>query len=172
MTPISGCKVRNKASFRVSSAGFTLLEIMLVMTIIGIASILIVPNVGNLESRTFAAQVRQVNSLLNYARRSAVVRGMPSTVSFLADASEDDQPDNPLGNPLANNIGQWQSAGIGLRFRDSTERELEIEEKIEITFYPEGGSTGGTLLLTQQEQLVAIVINPFTGRISTKYEED
>jgi hypothetical protein len=36
-----------------------------------------------------------------------------------------------------------------------------------VTFYPEGGSTGGTLLFAQEDQAGVIDIDPFTGRVSS-----
>jgi general secretion pathway protein H len=74
---------------------------------------------------------------------------------------------------LSNVVAQWNGSGIALRFRDSTDREIEIEEVTEVTFYPEGGSTGGSLLFAQAEQSGIIDIDPFNGRVSTRdYEED
>ena len=153
---------------RHSMAGFTLLEILLVLTIIGMASILVVPNVGNLDSRSFSAQVRQASSLLNYARRTAVVRGQPSTASFYPVLDDDEIPTLPLRS----SVGSWRSDGASLGFRDSTDRESEVDALLEITFYPEGGSTGGTLLLAQGAQLVSIEVDPFTGRVATEYVEE
>jgi general secretion pathway protein H len=168
MTPISGCKFLKPANPKFLSAGFTLLELMLVLTIIAMASILVVPNVGNLEARTFSAQVRQATSLLNYARRIAVVQGQPATASFYA-AVIDEQA--TTASTTRNSVGNWESHGAAVRYRDSTDREIEVLEKIDITFYPEGGSTGGTLLLTQDDRLVTIIVDPFTGRVSTEIEE-
>ncbi len=150
------------------SEGFTLLELLLVLSIIGLASALIIPNMGNLESRTFSAQVRQASALLNYARRIAVVQGQPSVASFYAFVEEED-----YSEPVpASSAGVWESNGAAIRYRDSADREVEIEEKIDITFYPEGGSTGGTLLMSLDEQRVRIVVDPFTGRVSTEWADD
>ena len=161
MTPISDSKaVAAKTCSR--SAGFTLLELLLVLTILGMASILVLPNLGGLESRTFRAQVQQAVSLLNYSRRIAVVNGQPSTASFFI--AEDPRS----GTAAANSVGRWDSHGTTVRYRDSTDREVEVEDKIEITFYPEGGSTGGILLLSQDSLSVNIIVNPFTGRVTTQ----
>ncbi|MBQ15287.1 MAG: type II secretion system protein GspH [Gammaproteobacteria bacterium] len=149
--------------------GFTLLELLLVLAILGMAAVLVVPNLTGLESRTFNAQVRQATSLLNYARRIAVVTGQPSTASFRVGEDSSEEEDLAMG-PAP--VGRWDSLGTTLRFRDSTEREAEVEEKIEITFYPEGGSTGGTLLLSQAGQLANIIIDPFTGRVSAEIPEE
>ena len=163
MTPISGSSFQPSGKGLRLAAGFTLLEIMLVLTIIGMASILIFPNVGNLDARTFSVQVRQASSLLNFARRDAVVRGQPSTVRFYADQREDlDRV------PNINLVADWQAEGVELSFLDSTDQESDIEQSVDITFYPEGGSTGGTLLLVAAEQQARIVIDPFSGRISNE----
>ena len=169
MTPISVFNRAKTQKCQTPSTGFTLLELVLVLSIIVMASILVVPTFGGLEGRTFGVQVRAASSLLNYARRTAVVTGQPSTASFypILDEEEDDDANTKL-----NSVGTWQSNGAKLHFRDSTDRESEIQKLIEITFYPEGGSTGGTLLLVQGAQLVSIKIDPFTGRVVTEYEEN
>ena len=154
-------------------AGFTLLEILLVLAIMIMASMFVVPNLGGFEARTFSAQLRQANALLNYARRIAVVSGQVSTVSFNVTSMQEpkqEKKDSSQQN-LNNIVAQWNSSDIELRFRDSTDREIEIEESMEVTFYPEGGSTGGVLLFAQAEQRGVIDIDPFTGRISSPEQD-
>lgn len=170
MVPIFNYKLASRNLNRTACRGFTLLEILLVLAIMAMASILVVPNIGNMESRTFSAQVRQATSLLNYARRIAVVSGQPSTASFYAALEVRDE--EQMTRPAKASVGRWESFGTAVRYRDSTDREIDVDEIIEITFYPEGGSTGGTLLLSQGGRLVSIIVDPFTGRIETIYEED
>ncbi len=191
MTPTSVFKARQANKRYSSQAGFTLLEILLVLTIIGMASILVVPNITNIESRNFDAQIRQVNSLLNYARRIAVVKGQPAVASFIINSDENGDPiadraRNSGGNRSSREskqqrdhsfnrrispVGEWHSEGIQIRYRDSSDREVEVEDRIDITFYPEGGSTGGTLFIAladvSDDESIAIEIDPFTGRINT-----
>lgn len=174
MTPTLSFKANPALNQFKPQAGFTLLEILLVLTIIGMASILVVPNITSLESRTFDAQIRQANSLLNYARRMAVVKGQPTVASFIISAGEssaeqtveNENTDSQRSTP----IGEWFSEGLQLSYRDSADRKVEIDERIDITFYPEGGSTGGTLLISLAEASIgepfAIEIDPFTGRIT------
>ncbi|MFT4888452.1 MAG: general secretion pathway protein H [Pseudohongiellaceae bacterium] len=167
MTPTLAFKATQPQKTSKSQAGFTLLEILLVLTIIGMASALVVPNITNFESRTFDAQIRQANSLLNYARRIAVVKGQPAVVSFIINSDGSKETRERRISP----VGEWHSEGIQLRFRDSSDREVEIDDRIDITFFPEGGSTGGTLLIsladTAEGESIAIQIDPFTGRIDT-----
>jgi general secretion pathway protein H len=175
MTPTLAFKATQFQKTSKSQAGFTLLEILLVLTIIGMASALVVPNITNFESRTFDAQIRQANSLLNYARRIAVVKGQPAVVSFTinSDGSKDTRVERSkdTSERRISPVGEWHSEGIQLKFRDSSDREVEIEDRINITFFPEGGSTGGTLLISLADaaegESIAIQIDPFTGRIDT-----
>ena len=172
MTPILACRTAASPNSRLitpkQQRGFTLLEIILVLAIIATASIMVVPNLGGFEARTFGSQLRQAQSLLNYARRTAVISGQASTVSFnVLPADEMAQADEEEYASLSNIVAQWNGTGVNLRFRDSTDREIEIEEKTEVTFYPEGGSTGGTLLFAQEDQAGVINIDPFTGRVSS-----
>ena len=167
MTPISAVRAYQGLTPAKSSAGFTLLEIILVLTIIGMATILVVPNIGNLDARTFSTQIRHANTLLNFARRTAVVQGQPASIEFYAESQEENE-----SVPSRTAVGKWQSYGAELFFIDSTEREKVVEEKIEITFFPEGGSTGGTLIMALDERREAIEIDPFTGRVSTGIENE
>ena len=168
MTPISVSRAACPPACRRQALGFTLLEILLVLTILGMASFLVVPNLGSLEIRTFSAQVRGATSLLNYTRRTAVVQGQPATAYFYAARMQADEI--PPARP---NAGNWQAgSATTLVYRDSTEQEIEVEDVLAINFYPEGGSTGGTLLLQQAGQVVAIEIDPFSGRVSSAVLED
>ena len=147
------------------NAGFTILEILLVLSIIGFVSVLIFPNVGNLESRTFNSQLRQIVSLLNFAKRTAVIEGRPASVEIYAvPISELEISQSPAS------VGYWEFSYGSIRFEESTDVEYEIEDKIEVFFYPEGGSTGGTIFLSFEERERLIQINPFSGEIKIKNE--
>jgi len=138
-----------------------------VLTIIGMASILVVPNVGSLDSRSFNVQVRQANTLLNFARRSAVVQGQPASIEFLSPSLDEEEH-----IPSRSAVGTWRSGATRITFIDSTERETEVEDVLEISFYPEGGSTGGTLIFELDERKATIEIDPFSGRVSNEGEDE
>ena len=166
-----------------SGRGFTLLEILLVLTLIALASALVVPNVGSLDTRTYSVQLRQVNALLQYARRNAVITGLPVSArlygpSFCPDDADIVSADEPArsqerGQRQAAGLvktpeARWESKGIAVSYEDSTERLTEVERFIDVTFYPEGGSSGGTLIFSQDNRHTRIAIDPFTGRISSE----
>lgn len=170
MTPILVCNNAAYPARRYSLArGFTLLEIMLVLAILALASLIVVPNLTGLESRSFTAQVREAHSLLNYARRIAVVSGQPGTATFqLGSASE--ELDAAAG--ARSSVGKWRGEAVSIIYRDSAGQETDIEDMLEITFYPEGGSTGGTLELQFEQRVAHIKVDPTTGRINTEFIED
>lgn len=169
MTPISKVEPFRRA------AGFTLLELLLVLTILGAASVFVVPNFISLDSRSFNAQVREATSLLNYSRRTAVVTGQPVRAIFRVgenDGTED--PELASGNSATRRGyegGTWSSGAIEVRYRDSTNQRVEIEDAIEITFYPEGGSSGGEFTLSSDQRQATLYIDPFSGRVSTRHDD-
>ena len=166
--PISVCRPHTFLSARAGRQhGFTLLEILLVVAIMAIAAVMVVPGVGSLDARNFDARVREAHTLLNYARRTAVVRGQPASIAFVT-SSEDEQ----TGSIARDNIGQWHSDAIELAFLDSKEMQTEVEQVLQVTFYPEGGSSGGTLRFEQEGQFATIFIDPFTGRIERLDPDD
>ena len=141
-------------------SGFTLLETLLVLAIIALGASLLLPNFGVLESRDFSVQVRDAVSQLNFTRRSAVINGRTSIVSLVGETNAD------FPNTKDNMVARWVSDDIGLKFFDSTDREIISEtNSFEVSFYPEGGSSGGTLIFFQSEQAAKIFIDPFSGRI-------
>ena len=163
--------------------GFTLLEILLVLALLALASVLVVPNVGSLDARTYSVQLRQVNALLHYARRNAVITGLPFSARLYGPTFRPDDADIASADEFAGGRergqgqsagllqtpeARWKSDGIALSYEDSTERLTEVERFIDVTFYPEGGSSGGTLIFSRDDRHTRIVIDPFTGRISSE----
>lgn len=140
------------------------------MAIIAMASLVVFPNITGLETRTFNARVREAQTLLNLARRTAVVSGQPSIATLSVAPEATDPEDLPARSSFS--VGRWDGSGIELQFQDSADQEIEVQDTLEITFFPEGGSTGGNLMLTYQDRIASIVINPFTGRVETEFLEE
>ncbi len=164
MTPISAGSSPRAGR----EAGFTLLEILLVLSIIGLAGALLVPRLGGLDDRGFNIEVREAAGLLNNARRNAIVSGNPATVSFVPETSG-----APFDyHPPAFSAGVFEARGIELHFQDSTGEREAVREPLEITFFPEGGSTGGDLLLLRDGRHAAIAVDPVTGRLRMDYDAE
>lgn len=146
--------------------GFTLLELLLVLGILGMAALLIAPGLTTLDTPSFNAQVREATGLLNYARRMAVVNGQPAIIAFYEQTSN--AQDEQQGPVVA---GRWLARGIEISYRESTGQMRNIDERLDIVFYPEGGSTGGELLLMQSNRRATIHVDPFSGRVRVNHDE-
>ena len=162
--------------------GFTLLELLVVMFIIGIAAAFIAPSFQSGKTVFLEAQMREVVAVLNYARRSAIVEGRAKMAVF-SQGQEDAQPDEkPAKNsPFSKELVAWTSRGAKLEWKADNTGRIETPENSKkdhpdkpkqhkIIFYPEGGSTGGTLILSQYDNKVMIVVHPITGKIRSYFE--
>lgn len=151
--------------------GFTLLELVIVLAILAMGSVLVIPNISGMGARTFNAQAREAHSLLNYARRTAVVTGQPATARFLPDLRDAEAQREAGDAAVRSRLGTddtWTARDLTLSYRDSTQQVTPVEEFIDITFFPEGGSTGGALILAQDDREVVISIDPFSGKVKTE----
>jgi len=170
--------LRRRAADRVR--GFTLLELVIVLAIVALGAFVVLPNFSGMTARTFTAQVREANVLLNYARRTAVVTGQPATAAFLTDSGNDSSA-REASEGLRRGIDEvWSGPGIEIAYRDSagqqvnveSRTESRVENRVEIIFYPEGGSTGGELTLSQGGRSAVITIDPFSGKVRTEFAND
>lgn len=161
-------------AIRRTAAGFTLLELIIVLAILAMGSVLLIPSIGNMSSRTFTAQVREASALLNYARRNAVVTGQATSIEFFPDLDEDQTPVS-AAQAARSELGRsesWRARGIDFVYEDSTQQKPDVEDGVTITFFPEGGSTGGSLFLTLNQREAVISIDPFSGKVLTEYVDD
>src|SRR5690606_234606 len=151
--------------------GFTLLELVIVLAIVALGAFVVAPNFSGMNARTFNAQVREANALLNYSRRTAVVTGQPAAAVFVTDGDEASAGEAATG--LRRGTDEvWLRPGIEVAYRDSAGQQVNVENRVEIIFYPEGGSTGGELTLRQNDRSAIISIDPFSGRVRTEFPDD
>lgn len=157
--PIS---LTGKVATRVLNKGFTLLELLTVMAIIAMMAALVIPHVGSGQVSLLKAQVREAVAVLNYARRSAIVEGQAKTTIFYQKQGEN--PAKTLDKKIV--PGSWVGRGAKLQWGDQDKAASEPTQKI--TFYPEGGSSGGEFILIHQEFKAKITVNPLTGKIKSE----
>lgn len=178
MTPIS----------RSRAAAFTLLELLLVLGIIALAAALVAPNLGGVSARSFSAQLREAGAQLNAARRNAVISGQTTVISLQGAQRESLQTESARPgsaqtestNPSAPNSTTWRSATAALAFSPNAvdpedyafrDRDFEPVPEVKISFYPEGGSSGGNILFAQNNDRAWAIIDPLTGRVTVTTEE-
>jgi general secretion pathway protein H len=157
--------------------GFTLMELLIVMAIMAMAMAIVIPRMSSGEVVILQAQVREVMALFRYARRSAIVEGKPKIVLLYQGKSAETA--QKTSSRL--DAGSWRSREVTLQWSEqsllqkeaSEEQDNEDNENTEaqtykVTFYPEGGSSGGELILIYKEKFKAkIKINPITGKVTS-----
>lgn len=147
--------------------GFTLLELLVVLTIIVLAVGLIAPNVGLTDNSAFTAEVRKAAATLTYARRLAIVQATPVTAGLHSTVAADDE-----GGALddAEEQRHWRSELVELRYKDDLQADPMVVDDIAVTFFPQGGSTGGTLYFSRNQRSAVIHVSAVTGRIRVAWD--
>lgn len=132
--------------------GFTLMELMIVMAIIAIASAVVIPRIGNNEGKIYRAQLKTLTAALNYNRRNAIIMNRPFEMKV--------EPDTAAGKTAK---GDWKSQGADIQWQTDTEKYQN--KRFAITFFPQGGATGGTITLQQGSFVAQVVIDSLTGKV-------
>ncbi len=155
--------------------GFTLLELIIVMVILGMMAALIIPNLSIREGVVLKAQAREVIARLRYARRSAIVEGKQKVVVLYQGQKGEEGEEAADTPPPKADPGHWVSRhatvechrGFGDDKAAVSDEEEDETTACEITFYPEGGSSGGEIILSDQDYHAKITINLITGKIKS-----
>ncbi|MDO9476707.1 MAG: prepilin-type N-terminal cleavage/methylation domain-containing protein [Pseudohongiella sp.] len=151
--------------------GFTLLELLLVLGILGMLATLAVPALRSLDAPSFNAQVRQATGLLNNARRMAVVQGQTTQVEFVISDGNAQLAEETDGTASQTGVTRrWHSDDLELWYANNTQSSQLVREPLLISFFPEGGSTGGELLFRQNQRIRIVAIDPFSGRVNFRDE--
>ncbi|HKZ04457.1 MAG TPA: GspH/FimT family pseudopilin [Methylomirabilota bacterium] len=144
------------------SAGYTLLELILVMAVLAVASLVVTPAVGRaLDGIRVRADVAGVASLLRWAREQAATQGQAREVVF------DDRE-----RALVVRRAAGGSTGAVERRRPLSSRVAVAPPPggllAPITFMPMGLSNGGSLRLEAGPRVYVVTVDALTGRVSTK----
>lgn len=145
----------------IAIAGFTLLELLVVLAIIGLWLAIVPPNLmKGTGAQALKADARLVVSGLQYARTRAISLNVP--VALVIDSrtrrlSIDGKQigDLSASTELSALNGQrvWQT-GTGTA----------------VHFLPDGGSTGGEILLSYHKTRYRLSVNWLTGAVTTSRE--
>ena len=188
-------KISAKGAGRGATGGFTLLELIVVLVIVGLVTALAAPRmIGSLTRAHLRTSVQKVASALRYARSQAVSQRAIYSAVFdfekngcVIDAkkeTESDDPDSEVDEQAAETDGSGENKASEAKSYELPETvkiekgvigEEEFEsDSFEILFYPAGNSTGGTVvLIDEKENRFQIDIDPITGMVKmTEPDED
>jgi general secretion pathway protein H len=156
-------KLGRQSRFRRLSRGFTLVELLVVLVIASLVLALvgtsISRSISGAEMRTAA---RKLAASLRYTRTRAIIS--KSEQVFLVDIDNHSYTAaerNPVELPEGMNV-QLNTA----------RSELTSEHVGGIRFYPDGGSTGGYVLLEANKRIYRINVGWLTGEGSVQREDD
>lgn len=140
-----------------SAAGFTLLEIVVVLVIAAAALALVAPNLGGTLARTrLASSAREVASGLRYARNHAIASGRPAEFWLDVNGHRYSAGDRFKPRQLPDSVkltlvtADGQTAADGRGF---------------IRFFPDGSSTGGKVVLESTGDRRLVEVNWLTGYV-------
>lgn len=139
------------------------MELMIVMSIIAISSAVIIPRIGSSEGKLYRAQLRTLAAAINYNRRNAIIRNRPFEMRIEPYSEQDSQ------HPQ-NNLGDWKSQGADIQWKTVT--RVINNKPFNITYFPQGGATGGTIRLKQGRFIAHLNIDGITGKVTIEESSD
>jgi prepilin-type N-terminal cleavage/methylation domain-containing protein len=169
---------------RRASTGFTLIEILIVVTLLGLAGALVVPYMGRSDSLQTQAAVRAIVADMSFAQFDAMANQTVRRVEFDVDNNEmrllggdfttgDPADTYVLEDPLKNGKQFILTFGDD-RFGGTRIQSVDFDGNTFITFDEVGGpvdeafqpSAGGTVRIEGPNALYEIQVGAFTGRVT------
>lgn len=169
---------------RYSCSAFTLVEVLVFITILSIAAIILIPSMTNVASFETEAAVRRLIADLSFAQTDAMARQNPRRVVFNEDGTgyrilgyPFDYDNDVLYDPLSLSESGLYIVNYGTddRWQDISITNVDIDSGNAFITYDEIGvpvssngsaGLGGTMTVSGRDETWNITIAAFTGRIS------
>lgn len=157
-----------------SSRAYTLIEVLIVVTIIGIAGAVVVPRMLAAGTLGVQAAARMVIADILYAQNDAVAQQKPRQVIFTPDADQYRLADaegttlhvNWRGGSSENYIVDFQKDS---RFQGVDLVSADFDGETSLTFDDMGApSSGGTIVIQFESTKYRINVAAFTGRVTVE----
>jgi len=150
--------------------GFTIVEIVIIVVIIGIAALVAVPMMSSAASLQIRSAANMISADLEYAKSMAISRGQNYSVVFDKDADSYKIVD-PVGNPIQHPIKKgftyvidFQNEGR-LNRVDITIADFNADQTVIFNCLGSPDS-GGTVTLQANGTTKTVTVEPVTGFIS------
>lgn len=148
---------RSSAAVRASLRGLTMIELLVVLSIIALVSALAIPMVTGTSNAEMRSAARQLASGLRLARSEALAQRR-ETFLVLDLAGRRFKVDRDAREyPLPRNV----------ELKLYTAQKDLVDDKVgSIRFYPDGGSNGGRITLGSGERKYEVDVDWLTGRVA------
>ena len=143
-------------SRRREATGFTLVELLVVITLLAILSAILVPILIPSPARTLQTAASEVATTLRETRRLAQSR--QAQRRFMVDTEAE--------RYSIEGAADWRQLPDGTQVELTTAQSLLLDQgRGGIDFFPDGSSTGGRVTLRMSGRSVRVDIEWLTGRI-------
>ncbi len=159
---------RNRIPSGQLTGGFTLVELIVVIIILGILALMVIPNMSNSDSLKARAAARMVMADLEYAQSQAIVSQQQTTITFNvpADSYTVSNASGPLIHPITKNtyaISLNQGSGMN----NVTIASAGFGAGSAVTFDALGApDNSGTISIVAGATTYYVAVAPVTGRIT------
>ncbi len=142
----------------ITQAGFTLLELLISLTIVAFALIVIVPNFSNSSERQkLELTANKIAATLRETRAASIRKN--ETFVFILDLKQRTYKNIYTGSITDLSKETDVKATVALS-------EVDDESNPSIRFWPDGSSTGGEIILTEDNNSYKISVDWLTGSVS------
>jgi len=167
-----------RRSIRCSLArrAYTLVEVLIVVAILGIAGALVIPSMGQVGVLRVQAAVRSVVADITFAQSDAVAFQQQRAVMFFPESNRWNVVE-VAGDELNPDTDTITTTTInGAQFGDSVISSVDFEGATNLIFDELGGpvtapggntpSNGGTVVILGSGQTFTIAVEAYTGRVT------
>ncbi|MBI3582656.1 MAG: prepilin-type N-terminal cleavage/methylation domain-containing protein [Nitrospinae bacterium] len=171
-------KICNLQSAICNLRGFSLLELIVVMTIIGIIAALVPPlmthSMTKLKMKT---TVKEISASLRFARNQAISKKATHFFFLNIDSKKYWLSEKPYIPSQSLTEEEKMKRGINLiktiddeieieGFKSNMDSDKTIKEGVvSVKFYPQGNSSGGIIFVKAKDKILSIDTDVFTGRV-------
>lgn len=160
-----------------SERGYTLIEVLIVITLMGIASALVVPNMGSTDALRIQATVRAIVGDIAFAQSDALARQQGRAIIFdpTGNSYSIVEVRGATLNPATDTI-LFTSLNNARKFDDSRITAAQFDGSNILVFDELGGpvttpggttpGSGGTITVTGSGDTFIITVEAYTGRVS------
>jgi len=136
--------------------GFTLIEVIVVMLVVGLAAAVVVPGVGRgVDAFRARAEVSGFSAFLRYAREQAVTRRVSQEVRVIPDA-----------RLILLTSGGSDRARVSRRIGQGVRIDATAPSGLVVKFLPEGRSSGGAFRIEGPGgRVYTVTVDALTGRV-------